>query len=87
MPEDFATTDAPVTVEGLYGTLTIHADGNYSYKLDEERTFTDEGMVRNIPSTTSTKVIRWKRTFTIFVKDEHGAWASKGSDGHGDRHQ
>ena len=77
LPEDFATTDAPVTVEGLYGTLTIHADGNYSYKLDEERTFTDEGDGKEYTINNLNEGDTLEETFTIFVKDEHGAWASK----------
>ena len=77
LPEDFATTDAPVTVEGLYGKLTIDANGRYTYELNEESDFTtDDGQTySSLDQLNEGETLT--ETFTIFVKDEHGAWASK----------
>ncbi|MGV7006083.1 VCBS domain-containing protein [Desulfovibrio sp. QI0442] len=53
------------TVDGTYGTLSIDASGKYTYSLDESKAnFLDSGEER-------------QENFTIYVRDEHGAWDSK----------
>ena len=68
--------NASVTVEGQYGTLTIEADGNYSYELDEDKSFSKDGQTYNSLDQLN-EGEELHETFTIFVKDEYGAWASK----------
>ena len=67
---------ASVIVEGQYGTLTIEADGNYSYELDEDKSFSKDGQTYNSLDQLN-EGEELHETFTIFVKDEYGAWASK----------
>ena len=53
----------PVTeFKGTYGTLTINLDGTYTYTLNDTANRLDEGQ-------------SGQDTFSIFVRDEHGAWA------------
>lgn len=53
----------PVTeFKGTYGTLTINLDGTYTYTLNDTANRLDEGQ-------------NGQDTFSIFVRDEHGAWA------------
>ena len=57
--------EGPVTSTGTYGDLTINPDGSYTYTLrDGELDSLSEGEPRS-------------ETFTIYVKDEHGAWDAK----------
>ena len=73
----FTTDGDDVSVRGQYGSLTIRADGTYSYTLDENSDFTaDDGTpYDSLDHLNEGEVLT--ETFTIFVKDEHGAWASK----------
>ena len=73
----FTTDGDDVSVRGQYGSLTIRADGTYSYTLDENSDFTaDDGTpYGSLDHLNEGEVLT--ETFTIFVKDEHGAWASK----------
>ena len=67
---------ASVTVEGLYGKLTIDANGNYSYELNEYKSFSKDGQTySSLDQLNEGETLT--ETFTIFIKDEHGAWASK----------
>ena len=78
-PADVNFTDggkASVTVEGLYGKLTIDANGNYSYELNEHKSFSKDGQTySSLDQLNEGDTL--EETFTIFVKDEYGAWASK----------
>ena len=78
-PADVNFTDggkASVTVEGLYGKLTIDANGNYSYELNEYKSFSKDGQTySSLDQLNEGETLT--ETFTIFIKDEHGAWASK----------
>ena len=74
---DFTTDGGDVSVQGQYGSLTIGADGSYSYTLDESSDFTagDGTQYDRLDHLNEGDTL--EETFTIFVKDEHGAWASK----------
>ena len=50
--------------EGEYGKLIINADGTYRYELNEKANDLAEGEQES-------------DTFTIYVKDEHGAWTAQ----------
>ena len=50
--------------EGEYGKLIINADGTYRYELNEKANDLAEGEQKS-------------DTFTIYVKDEHGAWTAQ----------
>ena len=52
------------TAEGTYGTLTINDDGTYTYKLNDKANDLAEGE-------------HGEDTFTIYVKDENGAWTAQ----------
>ena len=53
------------SVAGKYGTLTIDDAGKYTYELDEKKADSlDTGDVQ-------------QETFTIYVRDEYGAWNAK----------
>ena len=52
------TGKAHTSVEGDYGTLSIKEDGTYTYTPKENLVHGHE----------------YEETFTIFVRDEHGAW-------------
>ena len=75
---DFTTDGGDVSVRGQYGSLTIGADGSYSYTLDESSDFTagDGTQYDRLDYLNEGETLT--ETFTIFVRDEHGAWASKG---------
>lgn len=79
LPDEVDFTESgktQVTVEGLYGTLIIDADGNYSYELNEHKSFSKDGQTySSLDQLNEGDTL--EETFTIFVKDEHGAWASK----------
>ena len=74
---DFTTDGGDVSVRGQYGSLTIEADGSYSYTLDENSDFTagDGTQYDRLDYLNEGETLT--ETFTIFVRDEHGAWASK----------
>ena len=74
---DFTTDGGDVSVRGEYGSLTIGADGSYSYTLDEGSDFTagDGTQYDRLDYLNEGETLT--ETFTIFVRDEHGAWASK----------
>ena len=74
---DFTTDGVDVSVRGQYGSLTIGADGSYSYTLDESSDFTagDGTQYDRLDYLNEGETLT--ETFTIFVRDEHGAWASK----------
>ena len=74
---DFTTDGGDVSVRGQYGSLTIGADGSYSYRLDESSDFTagDGTQYDRLDYLNEGETLT--ETFTIFVRDEHGAWASK----------
>mgnify|MGYP002549870285 CR=1 FL=1 len=74
---DFTTDGGDVSVRGQYGSLTIGADGSYSYTLDEGSDFTagDGTQYDRLDYLNEGETLT--ETFTIFVRDEHGAWASK----------
>ena len=74
---DFTTDGGDVSVRGQYGSLTIGADGSYSYTLDESSDFTagDGTQYDRLDYLNESETLT--ETFTIFVRDEHGAWASK----------
>ena len=74
---DFTTDGGDVSVRGQYGSLTIGADGSYSYTLDESSDFTagDGTQYDRLDYLNEGETLT--ETFTIFVRDEHGAWASK----------
>ena len=73
----FTTDGDDVSVWGQYGSLTIRADGSYSYTLDESSDFTagDGTQYDRLDYLNEGETLT--ETFTIFVRDEHGAWASK----------
>ncbi|MEI3478654.1 MAG: VCBS domain-containing protein [Bilophila sp.] len=59
--------ESKVDVDGTYGRLTLHADGFYTYTLDESKIKVDslaEGEVAH-------------DTFLIYVRDEKGAWTTQ----------
>ena len=74
---DFTTDGGDVSVRGQYGSLTIGADGSYSYTLDESSDFTagDGTQYDRLDYLNEGETLT--ETFTTFVRDEHGAWASK----------
>ena len=74
---DFTTDGGDVSVRGQYGSLTIGADGSFSYTLDESSDFTagDGTQYDRLDYLNEGETLT--ETFTIFVRDEHGAWASK----------
>ena len=74
---DFTTDGGDVSVRGQYGSLTIGADGSYFYTLDESSDFTagDGTQYDRLDYLNEGETLT--ETFTIFVRDEHGAWASK----------
>ena len=74
---DFTTDGGDVSVRGQYGSLTIGADGSYSYTLDENSDFTAGDGTQYDRLDYLNEGDTLEETFTIFVKDEHGAWASK----------
>lgn len=53
---------SPVTATGVYGTLTLNADGTYCYGLDANSL--NEGE-------------KATDTFLIYVRDEHGSWSRR----------
>ncbi|MCD7876804.1 MAG: VCBS domain-containing protein, partial [Cloacibacillus porcorum] len=55
--------DGETVIEGKYGSLTIKADGSYTYTLDNSRTET-QALAKD---QTTTEV------FDVTIKDEHGA--------------
>lgn len=57
-----------VTVKGTYGELTIGKDGDYTYTLDDSKGGLADQLTENDHPV---------ETFTIWVKDEHGAWAKQ----------
>ena len=73
----FTTDGDDVSVRGQYGSLTIRADGTYSYTLDESSDFTAGDGTQYDRLDYLNEGDTLEETFTIFVKDEHGAWASK----------
>ena len=52
------------TAEGTYGTLIINKNGTYTYKLNDKANDLAEGE-------------HGEDTFTIYVKDENGAWTAQ----------
>ncbi len=73
---NFATNaDGSVSIKGTYGTLTIDSKGNFSYEVDNTNgsaadklgTHWDAVKGEWVPDT-------GHDDFTIYVKDEHGAW-------------
>ena len=74
---DFTTDGGDVSARGQYGSLTIGADGSYSYTLDESSDFTagDGTQYDRLDYLNEGETLT--ETFTIFVRAEHGAWASK----------
>ena len=63
----YAEGSAPGTANGEYGTLTINADGSYTYELTDGKH----------PHVENGKGGIVTETFTVWVKDEHGAYTSK----------
>ena len=63
----YAEESAPGTAKGDYGTLTINADGSYTYELTDGKH----------PHVENGKGGIVTETFTVWVKDEHGAYTSK----------
>lgn len=61
--------DGHETARGQYGSLTLHADGTYTYTLDERAEHL--GLDKNGNPETRTE------NFTIYVRDEHGAWSEQ----------
>jgi len=51
-------------VDGSYGSLIIDSKGQYTYTLDSRADALDDGDSRS-------------ESFTIYVRDEHGAWDTK----------
>lgn len=63
----YAEGSAPGTANGEYGTLTINADGSYTYELTDGKH----------PHVENGKDGIVTETFTVWVKDEYGAYTSK----------
>lgn len=64
------TSDGKIEIEGTYGTLTIDpASNTYTYKTNENA----DKLGLNIDGTPQTGTDE----FTIYVRDEHGAWTAK----------
>lgn len=64
------TTDGKLVIEGKYGTLTIDPESNtYTYKTNENADRLGLDADGN-PQTGTDE-------FTIYVRDEHGAWTAK----------
>lgn len=64
------TTDGKLVIEGKYGTLTIDPESNtYTYKTNENADRLGLDADGN-PQTGTNE-------FTIYVRDEHGAWTAK----------
>ena len=64
------TTDGKIVIEGRYGTLTIDPESNtYTYKTNENADRLGLDADGN-PQTGTDE-------FTIYVRDEHGAWTAK----------
>ena len=61
-----AVGTAAVVIQGVYGTLTLHADGSYSYLLDNGRAATDALAGGEIVT----------ETFDYRIADAHGATAT-----------
>lgn len=57
------------TATGKYGSLTLNPDGTYTYTLDDRA----NALGLNEDGTPETKT----ETFTIYVRDEHGAWSEE----------
>jgi len=64
----YTVTDGVVTMKGTYGTLSIDAHGKFSYTVDNGR---DSNANKLAEGATGSD------TFTILVKDEHGAWTAQ----------
>ena len=64
------TTDGKLVIEGKYGTLTIDPESNtYTYKTNENADRLGLDADGNPQAGTD--------EFTIYVRDEHGAWTAK----------
>ena len=64
------TSDGKIEIEGTYGTLTIDpASNTYTYKTNENA----DKLGLNTDGTPQTGTDE----FTIYVRDEHGAWTAK----------
>ena len=61
----FVGAGGSVTIKGTYGDLILRADGTYTYQLDNKRAATDNLTDKDQVSD----------TFTVYVRDAHGAWA------------
>lgn len=64
----YTVANGVVTMKGTYGTLSIDADGKFSYTVDNSR---DSAANKLAEGATGSD------TFTILVKDEHGAWTAQ----------
>ena len=68
---DKASATSEVTVQGLHGTLHVYANGKYFYEMDAQQA--DKGGAINQLKDGD----HFDDTFTILVKDEHGAWTTR----------
>lgn len=68
---DKASATSEVTVQGLHGTLHVYANGKYFYEMDAQQA--DKGGAINHLKDGD----HFDDTFTILVKDEHGAWTTR----------
>ncbi len=57
------------SVEGKYGSLTLNSDGTYTYTLDDR--------AKELGVDADGNPIQATETFTIVVRDEHGAWSKQ----------
>ncbi len=67
----FATNGANSSIVGKYGTLEIDANGEYTYTVDKSN-----AAFQALDDTDGPN----NDTFTLYVKDSHGAWTSKQVD-------
>ncbi|MFQ8887181.1 MAG: VCBS domain-containing protein [Bilophila wadsworthia] len=70
MGEPFHQVGGKIVIEGRYGTLTIDPESNtYTYKTNENADRLGLDADGNPQAGTD--------EFTIYVRDEHGAWTAK----------
>ena len=82
-PADSTAAGAPTysKVEGHYGSMTIRADGTYTYKLEHQEQTFDTVQTAGGKFVTSVNNLNegdtLTETFTFYVKDEHNAWSQQ----------
>ena len=65
---NYTVFNGVVTMKGAYGTLSIDGNGKFSYMVDNGRDSAANALAEGATGSD---------TFTILVKDEHGAWTAK----------